>query len=1236
MAATLSQVEARIRRDDEHEAERLVPFTEQLYRRADEAFLEAFDSDTLVAMARDGLAFFDRSGGRVGAEDAPVHVEVLNPSAELDGWDAPHTLVRLALRDRPFIVDSVRAELRRQGFTVAHLLHPTFAVERGEGGRVERVVPQGRPAPEGSTVEAFEMWFVDREDDPDRLERLRAAVDSVLRDVVLATDDYGAMVQKAREVSAYLRDVRARTAQGRFRERAEELEEYAALLAWLEDGHFVFLGYRGYDVVDGDGERAVVVEPGSGLGLLRKVERSAYRSPVAVSKLSDSLRERVLDGPTMIVTKANAESTVHRPARFDYIGVKKLGEGFQVKGEHRFLGLLTTKAYGVPAEEVPLLRMKLRQVLEADGAPEGSHDYKQIVAIFNALPRADLFWADAAEVQLEIRTIMGLEEERGVRLLVRDDPLGRGLAVMVSLPRDRFDSEVRQRVQRHLAQALEARHVDYQLAMGEDEAQVRLHFFLTTDRRLADVDVKGLEREVSDLTRRWDDHLQDFLVRELGKREGRRQAQRYADAFDGRYKADTSAAAAWHDITHLERVPDGGIRVDVVQPIDDPRGEAVSHVRVYHHGRAMVLSDILPILEDLGFRVLEQVSYTVRDRALRYGIDVFKVQDEDGARIDVAAHAPRLIEAAEAILGGRAEHDRLARLVLYGGLTLREVALLRALQMHYVQLNAVTSRRFVNDALLSHPRVARALVELFAARFDPDRGGDRAQAEAEAHEAFLDSLTDVRSLPADQVLRGLADLIRATVRSDYYRGHPWIAMKVASANVGHMPEPRPLFEIAVAGPKVEGIHLRGGKVARGGIRWSDRPDDFRTEVLGLMKTQMTKNAVIVPVGSKGGFVVKGAPTERDALRAFVEEQYRTYVRALLGLTDNIVAGEVVHPEGLVIHDEDDTYLVVAADKGTATFSDTANAVAAEMGFWLGDAFASGGSVGYDHKKEGITARGTWAAIERHFRDVGIDPARDPFTVVGIGDMSGDVFGNGLLYTDKIRLVAAFNHQHVFLDPDPDPAVSFAERKRLFELPRSSWADYDRGLISAGGGVFERAAKRIPLSPEVRALLGVDAEALSGQDLVRATLRCEADLLWNGASGPTSRPAANATPTSATPATTACGSTPPSCAPGSWAKGATSASRSSRASSTPAPAAGSTPTRSTTRGASPSPTTRSTSSSPSSRSSPAASSPWTSAIASCARSPTRYARWCCATTPARRWRSRWRSGAAAATSCCSIR
>lgn len=1128
MAATQQQVDARVRKAGGADVVRLAPFAEQLFRKADDAFLESFDADALYAMAKDGLAFLDALGA---AADA-VRVDVVNPTFAADGWETGRTVLRLALRDRPFIVDSVRAELRRQGFAVHHVLHPVLAVVRDDAGRVVEVAERGRaaatPARSGSApargakparsatptrsvgattpaaadahAEAFELWFVDREEDAARLERLRAGIAAVLGDVVLATDDYTAMRVRAREVAADLRALRARSAQGAHRADAELLEEYAAFLEWLEDGHFVFLGYRGYDLVDHEGARALALEPGSGLGVLRKEAQSGYRTPVPVDRLPDGLRDRVTGGPALVVTKTNAEATVHRAARMDYVGIKKLSDGWQVQGEQRFLGLLTSKAYGVPADEVPILRLKLRQVLELDGAVPESHDYKQIVTVFNSLPRTDLFWADAATVHREVRTIMGLEQERAVRVLVRPDPMGRGVAAMVSLPRDRFDGEVRQRVQAHLVQVFAARHVDYQLAMGEDEALVRLHFFLTSDRRLADVDLKGLERDVAELTRTWDDHLRARLLAVRGDREGRRLAERYAAAFDARYRADTSAAAAVRDVDHLEVLPQRGVHVDVVQPVDDRRGEDVTLVRVYHEGAGMALSDVLPMLENLGFRVLEQVSYVVRPAGVELGLDVYKVQDESGHAIDVRAHGPRLVEAAEAILRGEAEHDRLGRLVLYAGLSVREVALLRAYQMYYAQLNAVVSRRFVNDTLLAHPAVARRLFERFAARFDPALPGDRTAAEAAADEAFLDSLSEVASLPEDQVLRGLADLIRASVRCDYYQGRPWIAFKLDSAKVGSMPDPRPKYEIAVAGPHVEGTHLRGGLVARGGLRWSDRPDDFRTEVLGLMKTQMTKNAVIVPVGSKGGFVLKGAPADREALRDFVKEQYRVFIRALLGLTDNVVGDAVVHPAGLVVHDGPDPYLVVAADKGTATFSDVANGVAAEAGFWLGDAFASGGSAGYDHKKEGITARGAWAAAVRHFRELGIDPQRDVFTAVGIGDLSGDVFGNGMIHTDRVQLVAAFNHQHVFLDPNPDPDRSYAERRRVFALGRSAWTDYDPAAISEGGGVFLRGAKRIPLSPQVRARLGVDAEALSGQDLVRAILKAPVDLLWNGGIG----------------------------------------------------------------------------------------------------------------------------------------
>jgi len=1096
MPATIQQVTSRIARDGGADAERLAAFAAKLYAKADEAFLELFDADALRAVARGALARLERLG------DQPMVVEASNPSYRADGYEAPYSVLHVVLPDRPFIVDSVRNELRRQGVELIHLLHPIYSLQRGDDGRIASIAGPGVSLGDDAERIAVELFFIERDDDAERLERLAASVRRVLDDVRLATDDYPALRARAEATRDYLRDLRAR-ADRADTQRSEELDEYAAFLDWLLDGHFVFLGYREYEIIDADGEQALRLTPDSGLGILRKTGDSGYREPVPVRELPDGLRERVLGGRTVVVTKTNAPSTVHRAARMDYIGIKQLDERGQVIGERRFLGLLTSKAHLVPAERIPILRRTLRQVLDLDGAPPGSHDYKAIVETFNSLPRADLFWADAATLLREMRTILSLEQERGVRLTLRPDPLARGMAIMVIVPRDRFDADVRRRIQHHLTTALGASHVDYQLAMGEDEAQVRLHFFFATERNARDIDLKGLEREVAELARNWGDHVRERLLQQHGEAHGRRLAERYLRAFDERYRADCVAGRAVRDIEQLELLGNDPLRVDLVNPIDERRGVGSSMLRVYHAGRRFALSDVMPLLENLGFRVLEQTAYNLNLDGEPRGIEVFEVRDQRGEAIDVRVDGERLIEAASLLLRGEGEHDRLNRLVLYARLSLREVALLRALQMYYGQLNAVVSRRFVNETLLSHPTAARLLVAAFACKFDPDRPDDadaRAAALADIEQAFSDELAHVDSLPEDQTLRGLLDLIHATVRTNYYRGRPTIALKIDSHAVGVMPDPRPRFEIAVAGPDVEGTHLRGGLVARGGLRWSDRPDDFRTEVLGLMKTQMTKNAVIVPVGSKGGFVAKRQPSDRDALREHVKACYSHYIRALLDVTDNVVGDRVVHPERVVCYDGDDPYLVVAADKGTATFSDLANSIASEYGFWLGDAFASGGSQGYDHKAEGITARGAWEAVLRHFRELGRDPMREPFTVAGIGDMSGDVFGNGLLQSPHAKLIAAFNHQHVFIDPDPDPARAFAERKRLFALPRSSWLDYDTSAISAGGGVFERHAKRIPLSPEIRAALDIDREALSGQELVRAVLTARVDLLWNGGIG----------------------------------------------------------------------------------------------------------------------------------------
>jgi glutamate dehydrogenase len=1092
MPATLKQVRSRIEKAG---GDPLVgAFAEILFEKSDPRFLEAFDPESLSAMAAEGFAFLDGLGN-----DA-LRVDVFNPTFEADGWEAPYSVLRLCLRDRPFIVDSVRAELRRRGFGLSHLLHPIYSVRRQDDGRIAEIAGRQRDGRQ----EAFEIWFLEREENEERLGELAAAVRRVLEDVILATSDYRRMRERAGAVRDYLRNLQRGGQELALSDLDEELEEFAQFMEWLDDENFIFLGYREYDIVEQKGKSFLQATPGSGLGILSRMEESAYREPKPLDQIPEALRERVVGGRVLTVTKTNAEATVHRPARMDYIGVKKLGElagkSGAVVGERRFLGLFTSKALSAPVDEIPILRRRLRQVLELDHAIPDSHDYKQIVTIFNNMPREELFWADAEQLHRDIRTIMALEQEREVRLTLRADPLSRGVAVMVIMPRERFNADVRRRVQQFLASALQASHVDYQLAMGEDEDQVRFHFFFTTEMTPAQVDARTLEHEVAELARTWADELQARLQTRHGQAEGRRLAERYLTAFDERYRADVGPGAALLDIDNIELLGDAQFRVDLVTPPAEPRGEQASQLRIYHRKRTLVLSDVLPVLENTGLRVLEQISYWARLSGGDRGIDVFRVQDVAGNPIDVRADGERLISALEELLAGSAENDRLNRLVLTAGLDIRQVALLRAYQMYFGQLSAATSRRFLYDTLLAHPEAAAALFEYFRVRFDPELGGERAEQTERARKAFEGHLANVSSLPEDQSLRGLFNLMQATVRSNFFLGKPHISFKLASREVAVMPEPRPLYEIGVSAPGVDGVHLRGGKVARGGIRWSDRPDDFRTEVLGLMKTQMTKNAVIVPVGSKGGFVLKDAPADREELAKYVREQYRTFIRGLLDLTDNLVAGEPAHPPGLVVYDQSDPYLVVAADKGTATFSDLANETAAEYGFWLGDAFASGGSQGYDHKAIGITARGAWECVARHFRELGVNVMRDEFSVAGIGDMSGDVFGNGMLYSDRIRLMAAFNHIHIFLDPNPDPGRSLKERRRLFELPRSTWRDYDPKLISPGGGVFDRGAKSVPLSPEVKELLGTDADELSGQALVRAILELPVDLLWNGGIG----------------------------------------------------------------------------------------------------------------------------------------
>ncbi len=1063
-------------------------FAEAWIARADPTFLGRFGADALAAMAEQGYRFLDAAGG-----GAPA-VEVRPPDAERDGWTADLDVVQVATRDRPFLIDSVRAELRRRGVEPRHLLHPVVTVQRDDAGRITAVGGEG-------TREAYQVWWIDALGDDAERDALRAALLRVLDDVVRATDDYAAMRTEVRAVAADLRALAERADAGEVPLDGDAIREDAAFVEWLDDDHFVFLGYRRYDVV-GDDDPTLAADPDTALGILRSLERSAYRTPVPLRDLPTDLRARVTGTQPLIVTKTNAEATVHRAARMDYVGVKHFDDDGVVRGERRFLGLFTSKALATPVQETPILRRKLRRVLDLDGAPPGSHDHKEIVAIFDSMPRSELFWRDAEGVWRDVRTVMALEREHDVTLTVRPDPLARGVAMMVVMPRERFDADVRRAIQAHLAELVEAEAVDYTLAMGE-EAQVRFHFFFVTNRTADDLDVAALEAEVRELSRTWADR-----VRSAAQARGTdvvRRVERWLPHLPERYAADATAEDALADVALLDACTPG----DDAPRVDLRAGPTGTWLRIVHRRAPLALSDVLPLLENLGLRAIEQTAYPVGGDGL--AIDVYRVERADGVPLEVDRDGPLLVPALQRLLGGGVATGDLDKLVLSAGLDLRRVMLLRALERTYVQIHVAASRTFVARTLVRHPDAAAALLDAFAARHDPDLPGTsdplagddpaRVAAVEEADARFVATLADVASLASDATLRGLHDLVAAVVRTNHFaREDGAIALKIASTQVAGMPEPRPLYEIAVSGYGLEGVHLRGGRIARGGIRWSDRPDDVRTEVLGLMKTQTTKNAVIVPTGSKGGFVVEHAPDDPAALRAYVKRTYETFIGALLDVTDDRRDGEVVHPPRTVIHDEDDPYLVVAADKGTATFSDAANAIAQERGFWLGDAFASGGEHGYDHKAEGITARGTWVSVRRHLRERGIDPDVGPIRTVGIGDMGGDVFGNGMLAGPHVHLLAAFDHRHVFLDPQPDPERAYAERRRRFAAADGGWGAYDPAAFGPGGGVWPRDAKRIPLSDEVRALLDLDADAASGPDLVRAILRADVDLLWNGGVG----------------------------------------------------------------------------------------------------------------------------------------
>ena len=1023
-------------------------------------------------------------------------LRVYNPILEQHGWHSDHTVIEIVNDDMPFLVDSVSMAVNRLGLALHSVVHPVFRIWRGADGSIVRVGQGAEDAADTqSQLASFIHFEVDRCGDAAKLDSLRDDIAKVLGDVRAAVEDWPKIVAIARGT---IKDMK-------LRDTGVEGAEARAFLEWMVDDHFTFLGQRDYELVSHDVGFGLRPLPDSGLGILRDALR-----PVGAADVTPlPAAAQIITGPSPIfLTKANSRATVHRPGYLDYVGIKLTGADGKIIGERRFIGLYTSTAYIVSASEIPIVRRKCANIVRRAGFLPKGHLAKSLVTVLETYPRDELFQAEEDQLYDIALGVLRLQEHQRTRLFVRRDRFDRFVSCLVFVPRDKYNTDLRRRIANLLMEAFNGASVEFTPLLSESTL-ARIHFVVHAEPgAMPDVDTRELEARLVQVTRRWQDDLADALIDSFGEEQGNRLLQHYADSFPAGYRDDYPARTAVRDIELIERLQGSErIAMNLYRPIES--GPRAFRFKVYRAGHPIALSRSLPMLEHLGVRVDEERPYLIEAlNATPAWVHDFGLELADDAEFDIERVKNLFEDAFQQVWTGEIESDDFNRLVLRAQLAAREVTILRAYAKYLRQVGSTFSDAYIERALTGNPTIARKLVELFVARFDPSLGDTREQ-RVELLLKWIDSALDqVPNLDEDRILRQFLGVIKATQRTNYYRldeqgrPRPYLSFKFNPAHVPGLPEPKPMFEIWVYAPRVEGVHLRGGRAARGGLRWSDRREDFRTEVLGLMKAQMVKNVVIVPVGSKGGFVVKNPPPPGDR-EAWMREGiacYQTFLRGLLDLTDNLAGTDIVPPPDVVRHDGDDPYLVVAADKGTATFSDYANAISQEYGFWLDDAFASGGSVGYDHKKMAITARGAWESVKRHFREMGVDTQTMDFTVVGIGDMSGDVFGNGMLLSPHIKLVAAFDHRHIFLDPNPDPGASLAERGRLFILERSSWADYDPTLISAGGGVFPRTAKTVPVSAAMQAILGINAAALPPNELIRAILQAPVDLLYNGGVG----------------------------------------------------------------------------------------------------------------------------------------
>ncbi|WP_113905890.1 NAD-glutamate dehydrogenase [Aliidiomarina celeris] len=1075
----------------EHTAPLVEEFTKRLYRNVSRDQIIGRDHSNVYG----GVVALWHSFNEYKA-NAAAAIKVYNPEVSKHGWESPHTIVEIIQTDMPFMVDSIRMALARFGIHAHLFMHAPLVHCRDNKGAVTEIFEAGKVDKNARTDTVF-LIEIDRQTEASAIKALKQELSSVMSEVTLAVQDWQPMRSKLKEIADTLE-------KRNFPGAKETLAVAKRFLSWLADDNFTLMGYRSYSVVGIEGDYEIRQDMGTSLGLMRNTESD---KPRPLSSMQKAARQAALStNDIVLLTKTNAKSRVHRPAYNDYIGIKRFDKDGNVVGEDRFIGLYSASFYNDSAMDIPLVREKLEYVIQESKYAPGSHATKALLNILQTYPRDEIVQSDNAELLQAALGIFQIQERDVTRVFLRRDIFGRFITAMVYVPKERYNTALRQRTQSILAKTLGAiGDVDFTTFFSES-ALARTQYTIRVADSGQDINVKELEQNLTEASRSWEDNLESLLISAHGESKARSLMRTYSNGFPRAYKEDVLPSIALADIAQLEALDDDhklGMLFYRAQEVQDDSNRV--KLKLFHKDEPIHLSDVLPMLENFGLRIINESPYQIKtnDDHVFWVLDFFMLNT--AGALDLEKTRDNFQDAFARVWSGHYEDDGFNKLVLSAGMTGRHIIILRMFAKYMRQIGVTFSQSYIESTFTRYPKIAKLLVKLFYTKFEPGVKGVEKKVDAILQKLAVE-LDAVSSLDDDRIITRYIDLIKAALRTNFFQKteqgeeKSYVSVKFLPEEIPEMPLPLPKYEIFVYSPKVEGVHLRGGKVARGGLRWSDRREDFRTEVLGLVKAQQVKNTVIVPVGAKGGFVCKQLPEERDAMFEEGKNCYRTFIRALLDITDNIIEGEIVPARDVVRHDEDDAYLVVAADKGTATFSDIANAISAEYNFWLADAFASGGSVGYDHKKMGITARGAWESVKRHFREMGVDCQTTDFTCVAIGDMAGDVFGNGMLLSKHTKLVGAFNHMHIFIDPDPDPAKSYEERERLFKLPRSSWEDYNVELISEGGGIFKRSAKSIELSTQMKRLVGTQKRSMTPNELIKALLSAEIDLIWNGGIG----------------------------------------------------------------------------------------------------------------------------------------